>query len=102
LYERFKRVAEREGRSPSEVIRELIREYVHRHELGNPQLRLDKILAGEPQPGQPPKCKFCERPATHVQFWVHSQDWTEVVYVCDLHRSRATQAPLEGLGERRL
>jgi len=38
---RFRAIAEREGRSMSQIVEELIKEYVERHEKGNPQLRID-------------------------------------------------------------
>jgi len=102
LFKKLKEIANREGRSVTEILKEMAREYVRRHEPGNPQLRLDKILAGEPRPGMSPRCRFCDRLASYVQYWVRNRNWTEQVPVCDVHRKRARQAPLLEYGERRL
>jgi len=39
----FKQIAEREGRSASEILVELIEQYVAAHRKGNPQLMLDRF-----------------------------------------------------------
>lgn len=44
VYEKFKKVCERENISASEKIRELIEDYVHRHEPGNPQQTLPTMM----------------------------------------------------------
>jgi len=40
VYEKFRQICRREGRSPSRVICEMMREYVMKHEHGNPQKQL--------------------------------------------------------------
>jgi len=102
LWKKFMEICRREKESASSKIQWWIAEYVRQHEPGNPQLRLDRILAGEPRPGVPPKCRFCGQPATYIQYWVRNRSWTEQVLVCDVHRKRARQAPLLEYGERRL
>jgi len=102
LYKRFREVAQKNREIPSKVIRDLIREYVCRHNPPDGQLHLDRILAGEPRPGKPPKCKFCDRPATYIQYWVRNRNWTEQVPVCDVHRSRVRHETILSYGERRL
>jgi len=37
VYEKFREICRREGRSPSRVICQMMREYVMKHEHGNPQ-----------------------------------------------------------------
>jgi len=55
-YEKLKEIARREGRSASSIINELIEEYIRKHEPGNPQLRLDRILEGKMDLTRPPNC----------------------------------------------
>jgi len=47
----FEKIAKREGRSPSQLIRELIRDYVRKHGPGNPQRPLDFFMGRRP-PGR--------------------------------------------------
>jgi len=42
VWQEFKKIAEREGRSASEILVELIEQYVRAHRKGNPQLTLDR------------------------------------------------------------
>jgi len=56
LLKRAKEIVRREGRSLSQLFIQFVREYVRQHEPGNPQLRLDRVLAtGETKP-EPIKC----------------------------------------------
>jgi len=86
----------------SEIIIEAIEEYVRRHEPGNPQTRLDDILAGKLRLGKRLKCKFCSQTATYIQYWQRNLNWTEQVSVCDLHRRRVVSEALLSYGERKL
>jgi len=86
----------------SEIIIEAIEEYVRRHEPGNPQLRLDLLLAGESQRGSKPRCHFCGQPATYIQYWRRNRNWTEKVPVCNLHRRKVVSEALLSYGERKL
>ena len=49
--ERARMIARREGRSLSDLIRDLLRDYVRVHEPGNPQLPLTRFT-GEQKPGE--------------------------------------------------
>jgi len=102
LWTNFREVARKNKEVPSALIRRLMEEYVRRHNPPDGQLHLDRILAGEPQPSQPPKCRFCDRPATYIQYWRHNRNWTEQVPVCDVHRRRVRSETVIGYGERRL
>jgi len=44
IWQEFKKIAEREGRSASEILMELIEQYVQTHRKGNPQLILDRFV----------------------------------------------------------
>jgi len=44
VWQEFKKIAEREGRSASEILMELIEQYVQIHRKGNPQLILDRFV----------------------------------------------------------
>lgn len=81
-WDKFLEICKREGSSGSKKLREFIIEYVHQHEPGNPQLRLDRVLEDGGPRG--PVCAVCGIPA---MFQVHSQGST--VYRCQHHRPRA-------------
>ena len=68
LWDRFKAVAKREGRSMSKVALELIRDYVTKHEPGNPQLPITKFVEGAPSPEGHVLCRRCGEPATVAVF----------------------------------
>jgi len=61
LVERAKEVARREGSSLSKLILAYLEEYVRRHEGGNPQTRLDRILSGSEPAAK--TCAMCRNPA---------------------------------------
>jgi len=46
--EEFEKIAKREGRTVSNLIRQLIRDYVRRHGPGNPQRMLDFFMGKRP------------------------------------------------------
>ena len=58
-------IARREGRSLSDLVRDLLRDYVRKHEPGNPQLPLSRWVEGEKsQLKERGACSYChERPA---------------------------------------
>ena len=85
LFRRFKEIADREGRSMSEILEGLVREYVRIHEPGNPQKRLDMIFWGEN--GSVPRCSECGDPADRV-YRVKGQAF----FRCKMHRVRASRS----------
>ena len=57
--QKARRIARREGRSLSDLVRDLLRDYVRRHEPGNPQLPIDRFLKQkEDHPHQKPAEKI--------------------------------------------
>lgn len=44
IFEKFVEIIRREGRSLSEVFREFVKEYVKRHESGNPQAKITRFV----------------------------------------------------------
>lgn len=87
VLEKFREIAEREGRSASEILRELIREYVRRHEPGNPQRTLDPVLEEEGYEESSPCCSYCAKEATYRCFLQKERFGVCLgVYCCDVHR----------------
>ena len=87
LWAKFMEICEREGSSGSEKIREYVRDYVHRHEPGNPQTRLDVILERGAPLNQAPRCGYCDQPATYICYLRDGQFAAgRAVYACDKHR----------------
>jgi len=65
ILQKARKIARREGRSLSDLVRDLLRDYVRVHEPGNPQLPLSRWTEGEKsQPKERGACSYChERPA---------------------------------------
>ena len=84
LWQKFKKIAEREGRSMSRILVSMIEEYVRVHEPGNPQKRLDMIFRGEKAPV--PRCSECGDPADRV-YRVKGHAF----FRCKMHRVRASR-----------
>jgi len=59
IWQRFKKIAEREGRSAGQIITEFISNYVRIHEPGNPQWPINRffekseVSAEKPSPDKP-------------------------------------------------
>ena len=85
LWQKFKKIAEREGRSMSRILVGMIEEYVRVHEPGNPQKRLDMILEGEKGPD--PRCGICGDPAERR----YRTRWVEY-FRCRKHRVRVSRS----------
>lgn len=102
LWAKFMEICEREGSSGSEKIREFVREYVRRHEPGNPQTRLDVILRRGAPPYKPPSCDSCNQPAEYICY-VGTRELGpyRAVYACAQHR-RIHKRSSPYYGERRL
>ena len=84
LFRKFKEIADREGRSMSEILEELVRDYVRIHEPGNPQTRLDVILGITKDPV--PRCSECGDPAERV-YRLRGLS----VFRCKEHRMKASR-----------
>jgi len=67
LWSKFKEIAEREERSMAEIVRELVASYVAKHDLGNPQLRLDKLFELKSASLHLPSCTWLNGLDKHTQ-----------------------------------
>lgn len=76
LHERFKKVCVREGESMSEKHEQFEREYVLRHEIGNPQLRLDVPFGVKAE-----HFCHCGETATHEAWNLEGEKF----YLCTAH-----------------
>jgi len=63
---KFIEIAKREGKSASTLILDYIHAYVQKHEHGNPQLRIDKIL--EASHTNANRCSWCKGKAEYKVF----------------------------------
>ena len=66
-----RKIADREGRSLSDLIRDLLRDYVRVHEPGNPQLPLTRFT-GEQKPEEPPRwltCRYSRKTLRKGEFY---------------------------------
>jgi len=62
IVKKAKKIARREGRSISKLVMDLLRDYVRRHEPGNPQLSITRFV-DSPKPSSP-VCR-CGKPAAY-------------------------------------
>jgi len=83
IFEKAKEIARREGRSLSDLIRELLRDYVRIHEPGNPQLPLTRFVEGAENPNA---CSVegCDSPAVYQVFLDYGRV-IEKLRVCEKH-----------------
>ena len=102
IWDKFMEICDREGSSSSAKVRDFIRDYVRRHEPGNPQTRIDKIMERRAPPGQPPRCSQCDQPATYICFLWWSRKDVQKVRACQRHRDRHKKAALYDYGEKQL
>jgi len=95
IFEKAKAIARREGRSLSDLIRDLLRDYVRVHEPGNPQLPLTRFTGESHDPN---RCSVegCDAPAAYV---VHLEG--RCIRVCMDHL-RAMRREHKSLGWRRI
>ena len=78
-------IARREGRSLSALILDLLRDYVHKHEPGNPQLLLTRFLRSGREGSrevQGPVCDFCGAPAVGAAIY---KPTGKTYRLCDKH-----------------
>ena len=82
IVKKAREIARREGRSLSKLVMDLLRDYVRRHEPGNPQLPLTRFT-GESKDG---KCSVegCDEPAQFIVFLDHGKI-IEKLRVCEEH-----------------
>jgi hypothetical protein len=75
-------IAQREGRSIAQIVREQVETYVRLHEPGNPQQRLDTIVRLGKKYVAPKVCDFknCLRDAVAVGTY-HGEEYN----LCQLH-----------------
>jgi len=67
IIKKAREIARREGRSLSNLVMELLRDYVRRHEPGNPQLPLTRFT-GESKDGRRCSVEGCDEPAQFIVF----------------------------------
>jgi len=69
IVEKAKKIVRREGRSLSDLIRDLLRDYVRLHEPGNPQLPIDRFFNLEPEkdPLPPEDLKLIRMVTEHLE-----------------------------------
>jgi len=101
LYRRFREIAKREGRSPSRILMDAIREYVRRHEPGNPQRLLTFYQAGrEPGTGRI-LCQRCGNPA-ECRVWIQAGGGFTERILCSRCADRDVKTPGRTAGLREL
>ena len=66
-------IARREGRSLSDLIRDLLREYVRIHEPGNPQLPLTRFVEGAERDKSVCSVEGCNEPAAYEVYADHQK-----------------------------
>jgi predicted DNA-binding protein len=84
LWKEAKEIAKREGKSVSQLIREFLESYIHLHEPGNPQQRLDTIIRLGKKYVAPKVCmvKDCMRDAVAVATYLNDgKDY----FLCEEH-----------------
>ncbi|RLG90020.1 MAG: hypothetical protein DRO36_06790 [Candidatus Hecatellales archaeon] len=76
-------IAKREGRSLSDLIRELLRDYVRRHEPGNPQLPLSRFIE-KSEDSRRCSVEGCDELAAY-QVFLDRGRVIEKMHVCEEH-----------------
>jgi len=85
IFEKAKAIAKREGRSLSDLIRDLLRDYVRIHEPGNPQLPLTKFT-GEEKLQEPPRwltCTYSRKELVKGEFYCERFGFWRIPQACE-------------------
>ena len=85
IFEKAKAIAKREGRSLSDLIRDLLRDYVRVHEPGNPQLPLTRFTE-EKRPEEPPRwltCTYSRKELRNGEFYCSRFGFWRIPKACE-------------------